>query len=41
MESDWDYRGLAAEADDLWFGEEPFEDQVFYRRKIQQAGGPA
>ena len=22
--SDWDYRGLAAECYDLWFGEEPF-----------------
>ena len=27
--SDWDYRGLAAECYDLWFGEEPFWDQAF------------
>jgi hypothetical protein len=28
--SDWDYRGLAAECYDLWFGEEPFWDQAFF-----------
>src|SRR6266481_2341355 len=39
--SDWDYRGLAAESYDLWFGDEPYEDQAFYERKVRQAGGPA
>lgn len=39
--SDWDYRGLAAEAYDLWFGAEPYEDQAFYERKIRELGGPA
>ena len=28
--SDWDYRGLAAECYDLWFGDEPFWDQAFF-----------
>jgi SAM-dependent methyltransferase len=39
--SDWDYRGLAAEAYDLWFGAEPYEDQHFYQQRIAQAGGAA
>jgi SAM-dependent methyltransferase len=39
--SDWDYRGLAAEAYDLWFGDEPYDDQRFFQRKISEAGGPA
>jgi SAM-dependent methyltransferase len=39
--SDWDYRGLAAESYDLWFGEEPYEDQACFQRRIAAAGGPA
>ena len=37
--SDWDYRGLAAEAYDLWFGDEPYVDQAFYADKIRELGG--
>jgi SAM-dependent methyltransferase len=32
--SDWDYRGLAAESYDMWFGHEPYEDRA-------ETGGPA
>src|SRR5262245_55614709 len=39
--SDWDYRGLAAEAYDLWFGDEPFDDQAFYESRIREQGGSA
>ena len=39
--SDWNYRGLAAECYDLWFGEEPFHDQAVYQARITQAGGCA
>src|SRR5437016_6207291 len=39
--SDWEYRGLAAESYDLWFGDEPYEDQAFFQRKIAGTGGPA
>jgi len=39
--SDWDYRGLAAECYDLWFGDEPFWDQAFFHDRIRQNGGMA
>jgi SAM-dependent methyltransferase len=39
--SDWDYRGLAAEAYDLWFGDEPYEDQRFYQQRIARNSAPA
>ena len=39
--SDWDYRGLAAECYDLWFGDEPFWDQVFFHQRIRQNKGIA
>jgi ubiquinone/menaquinone biosynthesis C-methylase UbiE len=39
--SDWDYRGLAAESYDLWFGEEPFWDQAFFHQRLTQNGGTA
>jgi hypothetical protein len=39
--SDWDYRGLAAECYDLWFGDEPFWDQAFFHDRIRQNGGVA
>jgi SAM-dependent methyltransferase len=39
--SDWDYRGLAAECYDLWFGNEPFWDQAFFHERIRQNGGMA
>jgi SAM-dependent methyltransferase len=39
--SDWDYRGLAAEAYDLWFGEEPFPDQAFFEARLRAAEPPA
>ena len=39
--SDWDYRGLATECYDLWFGSEPFWDQVFFRDRIRHNGGAA
>ena len=39
--SDWDYRGLAAESYDLWFGEEPFFDQAFFAGRIRERGGTA
>jgi ubiquinone/menaquinone biosynthesis C-methylase UbiE len=39
--SDWDYRGLAAECYDLWFGEEPFWDQAFFHDRIRHNGGVA
>jgi len=39
--SDWDYRGLAAECYDLWFGEEPFWDQAFFHQRLTQNGGRA
>jgi ubiquinone/menaquinone biosynthesis C-methylase UbiE len=39
--SDWDYRGLAAECYDLWFGEEPFWDQAFFHDRIRQNRGVA
>ena len=39
--SDWEYRGLAAESYDLWFGDEPYEDQAFFQRQIAEAAGPA
>lgn len=40
-ESDWDYQGLVAETYDLWFGEEPFWDQAFFRQRLAQNGGTA
>jgi len=39
--SDWDYRGLAAECYDLWFGNEPFWDQAFFHGHIRRNGGVA
>src|SRR5262249_25663499 len=39
--SDWDYRGLAAECYDLWFGDEPFWDQAFFHGRIRDNGGVA
>lgn len=39
--SDWDYRGLAAECYDLWFGEEPFWDQAFFYQRLSHNGGVA
>jgi ubiquinone/menaquinone biosynthesis C-methylase UbiE len=39
--SDWDYRGLAAECYDLWFGDEPFWDQAFFYDRIRRNGGGA
>ena len=39
--SDWDYRGLAAECYDLWFGDEPFWDQAFFHDRIRRNGGVA
>jgi SAM-dependent methyltransferase len=39
--SDWDYRGLAAECYDLWFGTEPFWDQAFFHTSIAHNGGVA
>ena len=36
--SDWDYRGLAAECYDLWFGDEPFWDQAFFHDRIRHHG---
>jgi hypothetical protein len=39
--SDWDYRGLAAECYDLWFGEEPFWDQAFFHQRLCRNGGVA
>jgi len=39
--SDWDYRGLAAECYDLWFGDEPFWDQGFFYERICQNNGVA
>jgi SAM-dependent methyltransferase len=39
--SDWDYRGLAAECYDLWFGDEPFWDQAFFHDRIRQNSGVA
>ena len=39
--SDWDYRGLAAECYDLWFGGEPFWDQAFFHDRIRRNDGMA
>ena len=39
--SDWDYRGVAAECSDLWFGDEPFWDQAFFHDRICHNGGVA
>ena len=39
--SDWDYRGLAAECYDLWFGNEPFWDQAFFHHRVRRNGGAA
>lgn len=39
--SDWDYRGLVAEAYDLWFGAEPFPDQAFFETRLRAAAPPA
>lgn len=39
--SDWDYRGLAAECYDLWFGAEPFWDQAFFHQRLCRNGGVA
>ena len=39
--SDWDYRGLAAECYDLWFGDEPFWDQAFFHDRIRHNSGMA
>src|SRR5262249_57037091 len=36
--SDWDYRGLAAECYDLWFGAEPFWDQPFFYQRLCRNG---
>jgi SAM-dependent methyltransferase len=35
----WVYSGLAAETYDLWFGDEPFWDQVFFFESITGNGG--
>jgi SAM-dependent methyltransferase len=39
--SEWHYTGLAAQCYDLWFGDEPYLDQLFFGRRIQEADGPA
>ena len=39
--SNWDYRGLVAETDDLWFGDEPFWDQAFFYQRLTRNGGTA
>jgi hypothetical protein len=39
--SDWDYRGLAADCYNLWFGDEPFWDQAFFHDRIRRNGGVA
>ena len=39
--SNWDYRGIAAECYDLWFGDEPFWDQAFFEDRIRHNGGAA
>jgi len=39
--SDWDYRGIAAECYDLWFGGEPFWDQAFFHDRMRGNGGAA
>ena len=39
--SDWDYRGIAAECYDLWFGDEPFWDQACFQDRIRENGGVA
>ena len=39
--SRWDYSGLAADTYDLWFGDEPFWDQQFFRDRIVQNAGAA
>jgi SAM-dependent methyltransferase len=39
--SDWDYRGLAAECYDLWFGDEPFWDQAFFHDRLRHNSGVA
>ena len=39
--SDWDYRGLAADCYDLWFGDEPFWNQAFFHDRIRHNGGTA
>lgn len=39
--SEWHYTGLSAQCYDLWFGEEPFVDQAFFKRHLTDAGGPA
>ena len=39
--SDWDYRGLAADCYDLWFGDEPFWDQAYFHDRIGHNGGTA
>jgi hypothetical protein len=39
--SDRDYRGLAAECDDLWFGDEPCWDQAFCHDRIRHNRGVA
>jgi len=39
--SERDYRGLAAECYDLWFGDEPFWDQAFFSDRIRRNRGAA
>lgn len=35
------YTGLVAETYDLWFGEEPFADEAFFRGLVEDGGEPA
>jgi ubiquinone/menaquinone biosynthesis C-methylase UbiE len=39
--SDSDYRGLAAQWYNLWFGEEPFWDQAFFHQRLGRNNGVA
>lgn len=39
--SEWEYRGLVADTYDLWFGDEPFSDQAFFRDHVRRNGGVA
>jgi ubiquinone/menaquinone biosynthesis C-methylase UbiE len=39
--SSYTYEGITAELYDLWFDHEPFQDQFFYQKHIQNNGGLA
>jgi SAM-dependent methyltransferase len=39
--SGWEYSGIAADTNDLWFGDEPFWDQRFFFERIRANGGAA